>query len=139
MSRSGYTDDDNDDGYFAMWRGQVASAIRGKRGQALLREMITALDAMPDKRLIASELIKDGEVCALGCIGRSRGLEMQDMDPDDHDQLGAVFNVAPQLIAEIEFINDESWGAATPEARWMKMRKWAQSHLKATPPSERTP
>ena len=45
MSRSGYSDDD-EDGRLAMWRGAVQSAIRGKRGQAALRELLTALDAM---------------------------------------------------------------------------------------------
>jgi hypothetical protein len=43
MSRSGYVDDvDQKD--LAMYRGAVASAIRGKRGQALLREMREAMD-----------------------------------------------------------------------------------------------
>lgn len=42
------------------WRGAVASAIRGKRGQAFLREMLAALDAMPEKRLIAGSLVFDG-------------------------------------------------------------------------------
>jgi hypothetical protein len=38
------------------WRGAVASAIRGGRGQAFLREMLAAMDAMPVKRLVANEL-----------------------------------------------------------------------------------
>ena len=38
MSRSGYSDDlDNWD--LIRWRGQVSSAIRGKRGQGFLREL----------------------------------------------------------------------------------------------------
>ena len=46
MSRSGYSDD-YEPSNIAMWRGQVASAMRGKRGQAFLRELIEALDAFP--------------------------------------------------------------------------------------------
>ena len=62
MSRSGYSDDEGEPGQFAMWSGQVASAIRGKRGQAFLREMAEAMDAMPDKRLIAHDLRQSVEV-----------------------------------------------------------------------------
>jgi hypothetical protein len=51
MSRSGYTDDVEYSWRSIMWRGRVVSAIRGKRGQALLRDLLAALDAMPDKRL----------------------------------------------------------------------------------------
>lgn len=44
MSRHGYSDDCHDDILsFGQWRGQVASAIRGKRGQAFLKELIAAL------------------------------------------------------------------------------------------------
>lgn len=56
MSRSGYTEDC--DGWdLIRWRGAVASAIRGKRGQAFLREALAALDAMPEKQLISHDLV----------------------------------------------------------------------------------
>jgi hypothetical protein len=45
MSRSGYSDD-LDPLALGRWRGRVASAMRGKRGQAFLREMLAAMDAM---------------------------------------------------------------------------------------------
>jgi hypothetical protein len=58
MSRSGYIDDyDDDNGAVAMYRGQVASAMRGRRGQAFLRDLLSALDEMPEKRLIAGHLV----------------------------------------------------------------------------------
>lgn len=61
MSRSGLYEDDGDDPLaLGRWRAQVRSAIRGKRGQAFLRDLLAALDAMPDKRLIAGSLIFDG-------------------------------------------------------------------------------
>ena len=70
MSRSGYVDaDDCDEGEqwrHIRWRGAIKSAIRGKRGQAFLREMLDALDALPQKRLVPNvlqeaEWSEDGE------------------------------------------------------------------------------
>lgn len=64
MGRSGYTYDD-DDGMLALYRGQVASALRGRRGQAFLRDLVAALDAMPDKGLIAGDLVVEEVPCDL--------------------------------------------------------------------------
>jgi hypothetical protein len=59
MSRSGYHDDGG--GWSLIcWRGAVAAAMRGKRGQAFLKEMLAAFDAMPEKRLVAGRLVFDG-------------------------------------------------------------------------------
>lgn len=131
MSRSGYVDDGEFGGWdLIMFRGQVASAIRGKRGQAFLRELLGALDAMPEKRLIAEELRDGGEVCALGSIGARRGVDLEALDPEDYDTLAGVFGVARQLIQEIEWMNDEGVWAASPEQRWEAMRAWVVSNLK---------
>lgn len=131
MSRHGYYDDCG--GWdLIRWRGVVASAIRGKRGQKLLREMRAALDAMPSKRLI-SGCLKDrnGDVCALGSVGKARGIpNLGQIDSGDPEQLAIMFDVAPCLIQEIEFINDE-WGKAeTPERRWEIVSEWVNSQLK---------
>src|ERR1700675_4829762 len=102
MSRSGYTDEMDDQWALICWRGAVASAIRGKRGQAFLREMLTALDAMPEKQLIYEELeiqksmshwgIHDtGEVCALGSVGKARGIDMSELDPYDRETVARTF------------------------------------------------
>lgn len=133
MSRSGYNEDgDIDNWQRIMWRGRVASAIKGKRGQAFLREMIEALDAMPDRRLIVHELRKDGEVCALGAVGAKRGVDLESIDPYDHKTLASTFNIAPCLVQEIEYENDIDlkWMGDTPETRWVQMRGWAVKHLK---------
>lgn len=64
MSRSGYSDDiDNWD--LIKWRGQVASAIRGKRGQLFLRELLAALDALPNAHQLVQEIefINDDDFC----------------------------------------------------------------------------
>lgn len=107
MSRSGYSDDC--DGWALIrWRGAVESAIRGKRGQQLLREIAAALDAMPEKELAAESLVTaDGEVCALGAVGRVRGIDLAALDPEDPYQVAEAFGVAPALVKEIVYLNDE--------------------------------
>lgn len=129
MSRSGYSDD-LDSAELNLYRGRVTRAIRGKRGQAFIRELLEALDAMPEKRLVAGELQDhDGEVCAIGSVGARRGVDMSNLDPENPDQVGKVFDIARCLAAEIVFQNDEAWGGQTPEKRFERMRKWAASHL----------
>jgi hypothetical protein len=107
MSRSGYSDDC--DGWALIrWRGAVASAIRGKRGQQALAEILAALDALPEKRLAADSLVSaDGEFCTLGALGRQRGLDMNNIDPDDRETVAAAFGISEALAAEIMFLNDE--------------------------------
>lgn len=113
MSRSGYSDDygddygDDDPLALGRYRAQVNSAIRGKRGQALLRELLAALDAMPEKRLVAGELEEDGEFCALGVVGQARGLNLAAIDTYDAESLAPQFNIAEQLAREIMWVNDD--------------------------------
>ena len=132
MSRSGYNDDGNVWGLIC-WRGAVASALRGRRGQAFLREMLAALDALPEKKLIAHELEIGGAVCAIGAVGKARGVDMSKFDPEDRDSVARAFGVAPALAAEIVFENDEALGwcskEETPEARFTRMRNWVASQL----------
>ena len=134
MSRSGYSEDC--DGWAMIrWRGAVASAIRGKRGQAFLREMLDALDAMPVKRLIDDDLVHGGEVCAIGSVGVKRGIDMSKIDPHDRDQVAEAFDIPRALACEIEFENDDGcgWRHDTPEQRFGRMRAWVESHIKKTP------
>jgi hypothetical protein len=130
MSRSNYSDD-YDQQQLAMWRGQVASAIRGKRGQAFLRDLLAALDAMPEKRLITNSLEAAGEVCAIGSLGRARGIDMSNIDPEDSETVAGTFNIADQLAREVVYENDEgTWKPETPEERWSRMRAWVASQIK---------
>lgn len=135
MSRSGYSDDCDDNWAQIKWRGQVMSAIRGKRGQSFLKELIGALEAMPTKRLIANELVENGEVCALGAVGRARGMDLDKLDPHDYEILASEFGIAHQLVREIEWENDEH-GGSTPEERWRRVHKWANQQLKHAEESE---
>jgi hypothetical protein len=132
MSRSGYIDDMDDRWAFICWRGAVNSAIKGRRGQAFLKEMLAALDALPEKKLIAKKLEEDGAVCAIGAVGKTRGIDMTEIDPEDKEQIAAAFGISPAMAAEIAFMNDEAWGyygGLSHEARFMKMREWIQSKI----------
>lgn len=160
MNRSGYSDDcDNWD--LIRWRGAVKQAIRGARGQAMLRELVQALDALPAKRLVAGKLVtEDGDYCALGALGRARGMDMARIDPEDSEAVARAFGVARALAAETMYMNDEMgdnfvWyfeievcGPMRPwlferhkqtlrfvneraaEDRWQRMREWAVENLK---------
>lgn len=133
MSRSGYRDDgDLDHWSMIMYRGAVTSAIKGKRGQNFFKEMLAALDALPEKRLIAHELeTADGAVCAIGALGKSRAVDMNNIDPDDASTVAAIFGIAEALAREVVYVNDE-WGSnkETPEQRFERMHKWVVSQIR---------
>jgi hypothetical protein len=135
MSRSGYSDDYDDHRQLAMWRGAVASAVRGKRGQAFLKEMLAALESRTDRKLISHELENDGAVCAIGAVGIARGVDMANIDPEDHEEVAVQFGISHALACEIMFMNDEStcWyrNEETPEARFERMRSWIQGLIKS--------
>lgn len=132
MSRSGYSEDC--DGWdLIRYRGAVAAAIRGKRGQAFLLEMWKAMTALPEPKLIAHSLVEDdGAVCALGSVGRARGIDMSKVDPEDSDSVAQVFGIPTTLAREIAFENDDEWGfkVETPEQRWARMKRWVEENLK---------
>ena len=130
MSRSGYIDDMDDSWQLIRWRGAVASAISGRRGQAFLKEMLAALDALPEKRLIAHELAQAGEVCAIGAVGKAGDVPMEDIDPEDYAAIACAFGVSEALAREIMFMNDEGRHYKTPEDRFARMREWIISKIK---------
>jgi hypothetical protein len=133
MSRSGYADDyTDDDNSVYLYRGAVESALRGRRGQAFLKEMLAAMDALPEKKLIAHDLEKEGAVCAIGSVGKARGLDMSKLDPEDPETVAATFGIAPAMAREIVFENDDEWfstGSETPEHRFERVRRWIESKL----------
>lgn len=131
MSRSGYREDLGDQWQLIRWRGAVASALKGRKGQAFLREMLAAFDALPNKSLISGEMIREGEVCAIGAVGIARGLaELNEIDPEDHETVAAEFNIAHAMACEIMFENDEGGHhKETPNARYLRMRRWIERQL----------
>lgn len=146
MSRSGYVDDCDEQWQFALWRGSVASAIRGRRGQSFLKEMLASLDAMPVKRLIAGDLVapelvpcshwglfETESVCAIGALGKARGIDMSSMDPEDAATVAGAFNIADCLAREVVCLNDEHYDPETPERRFERMRAWIVSEIRIAP------
>lgn len=132
MSRSGYHDD-LDEWALIRWRGAVDAAMRGKRGQAFLREMLAALDAMSEKRLIRSALVTEtGEVCAMGAVCKARGLDVREVDESDPYEVAATVGLAQAMVREIAHENDDWYETReTPEHRWERMRAWAASQIRA--------
>lgn len=139
MSRSGYTDDCDDLWAHIRWRGAVTSAMRGKRGQAFFRELLAALEAMPEKRLIAQTFGEAGSYCTLGVACAARGVDAPKLEypPEDYydDEIprmaSSALSIPPSLAAEIMYQNDEcSWNHETPEQRWERMRAWVSRQIK---------
>lgn len=132
MSRSGYTDDYD---HIHLYRATVERSIRGKRGQAFLRELAEKMDAMPEKVLIADELIDDsGNCCAIGVVCKARGIGVDNVDYECPDAVGSLVGISRSMAAEIEYENDgdcDSWNPVeeTPSERWERMRKWVGDNL----------
>ena len=155
MSRSGYSEDSDDQWELIMYRGRVASAIRGKRGQAFLLEALAALDAMPEKKLIAKSLkIEDGAMCVLGAVGQRRGFDAEKMKHLDQqfefgaqDYVASQFGIAEVMVREIVWENDDGshdkwimdenqkWCrlCETPEQRFARVRSWIVSKVRPVP------
>ena len=133
MSRSGYTADWDGDQQWAMsrYRGAVKSAIKGKRGQEFLKEMVVALDNLPEKKLVANYLVtEDGCFCAMGAVASARGVDTSGIDPYDREGVAGIMGIAEALSNEIAFENDgDYYGDRSDEARWSYMRNWAEGNI----------
>lgn len=150
----GYIEGDGDEENPAYYLAHTWAerAMAGKRGQRLLHDLLAALDAMPEKRLVASSFACESGVCSLGALGRARGLDLSELEDiaqkigedwfGDAERVGelnqaaaATFDAAKSLVAEIMWRND---GAdfvivETPQQRWARMRAWVQSKLRGAP------
>ena len=130
MNRSNYTNDcDTDPLDLGRWRARVASAIRGRRGQEFLRELAAAMDALPDKLLIAGQLVdEEGDCCSIGAVCKARGIDTAGMDADGVEYTAEWLGAPWPLAAEIAYLNDY-WPDETPAARWQRMRRWVDRHI----------
>jgi hypothetical protein len=127
MSRSGYSDDC--DG-IQLWRANVERAIQGKKGQEFFKELLAALDALPNKRLIAHELVSEqGECCALGAVFVARNIDVANVDESEPEEVAAALSIRSMLAQEIAYWNDEYRRNDTPEERWQRMHLWVESNL----------
>lgn len=136
MSRSGYLDDCEN---LELYRGTVNRSIRGRRGQAFIRELISALDAMPVKELAANLFVEEsegGKCCAMGAVALARGLPRERLAQfNDEYAAGAanLLGISNAMASEIAFENDghEFWGTDkfTDEQRFEYMRSWATGNI----------
>lgn len=111
MSRSGYIECFDDPLAAGRWRQAVNRSLEGKRGQAFLKELLAALDAMSDKRLFAGSFASpEGQFCTLGVVGSVRGTRMDDLikyDDCDTCLVAERFGIARAMACEIMYMNDE--------------------------------
>ena len=138
---------DSDDYDWEPWmEGQAAgamrSAIRGRRGQQLLRDLIAGLDALPVPELAAGALEdpETGCVCALGAVRRVRGAETVPLrfDPTDPDidwrDLAKPFDISETLANAVVSQNEygsERNDEQSRRIRWQSVRAWAVGNLLA--------
>ena len=136
MGRHGYCNDydcwDSDDQiHMINYRGAVKSALRGRRGQAFLQEMLEAMYALPSRELIAGELVREGSACALGSVALKRGMDVSHLDLDDYTAVAKAFGISEAMAREIMFVNDEggAWTTMTDAARFEHVRRWIEGEL----------
>ncbi len=125
--------------------GALKSAIRGQRGQRLLRDLVAALDALDAPELSAGALEDEttGCCCAFGAVRRYRGAAAvplcfhpteEELDPS---HFAEPFDVAPALAWQVVEVN-EGWSDSNKQAarrqRWGRVRAWAVRHLAGVEP-----
>lgn len=149
MSRISYCDDEDFQNQAYLWQANQERSINGRKGQAALRELESALLALPEKRLIAGELENAvGEVCAVGALAKFKGKEnprvaanedkvpledsevlpeeLEEVTIDLAQELGMPRMIAVAVVHE----NDDCWPASiTPEQRYNKVLAWTQQQL----------
>jgi hypothetical protein len=140
MTRLYYYDDDLDYFQEGLIAGALRSAIRGKRGQQFLRDLVQALDALPSPELAAGALEdeKTGCCCAFGAVRRFRGADAvplwfhpmeEDMTPDN---LAEPFNVSKTLAWAVVQANEDGMignDESKRRLRWKQVRDWAVRRL----------
>lgn len=148
MSRSGYVEDcgdyDESQWQLIMYRGAVASAIRGQRGQQILIDLVRALDAMPERRLARRTFNTECGACALGAVAQQRGVDLSDLEPpkervmrgEEVDQVNTVelakrLDIAESMAKEVMWENDDNFDDSPlgQYDRWSHMRTWALNNM----------
>lgn len=151
MSRSGYSDGEGEGNYIHLYRATVDRAIRGPRGQRLLRETLDVLDAMPVKELAENAAFNEsGQFCTLGIVEHQRGGDVNTLRDEmehaedwyDWSALSKRFDAPETLLREIMYVNDE-WCFVhgtytqprdmTPAKRWEVVREWVASKITGSP------
>lgn len=155
--RIGYSDEEDYPGQFGLWQGNCQRSLKGKAGQAALRELEAALLALPSKRLIAGEFEDaDGEVCSIAALAKHRGIDSGQIEANpeyDMEQVGVELGM-PRLVAwKVVEMNDLHFNGkdllfaegpyrwpgeqpyayieVTPEQRYERMLAWVREQLRS--------
>lgn len=140
------------------WQQAVKNALRGRKGQVILRELREALLALPEPRLIGGSVALEGHVCAIGALARHRlqsgpielkggffeperrVASLEDLEErfgnwiDDETgtvELGQAMGLVRTLAWEIAYQNDERGPGLheTPEERYQRVLAWVEREL----------
>lgn len=152
------SEEEDFDNQAALWEANLGRSLKGRKGQAALRELEAALLALPEKRLIADDMVSaDGSVCALAALAQHRGYQgdmtlpkQPDWDnPDDANspfwdefeyveavegamvKIAADLGIPPMVAKAIIYENDDDY-VKTPEDRYQKVLHWTQRQIQAT-------
>ena len=128
---------------YELWYANLRRTMLSARGQAFLRELLEALDTLPQKRLIPGALQQGREVCAIGAVGLKRCMDLTALDSNEQDEIAHAFGVSSMMVQEIAYWNDQGMEACvlgitdgggfkenTPEDRFGFVRAWVVSWLK---------
>jgi hypothetical protein len=129
--RISYAEDEDFAGQFFLWQANCERSLRGRQGQAELRELREALLALPEKRLIFGKLEDEqGGVCAVGAYAKRKGIDLSKCDVDDETDHVGIKAGMPRLVAwKVVEMNDVEFENLTPEERYAKMLAWVESKL----------
>lgn len=140
-----------------LWEANQERSLKGKKGQAALRRLETALLALPEPKLIADAIEDtDGLVCGLGALAKHEHYEgdlslpqrpAEDAPHEEWDEwyshgdydgeatenamlaLAEVLDV-PKLVAiAIIAENDNRYNVKTPEDRYRHLLAWTRSWI----------
>lgn len=138
-----------------LWEANLERSLKGRKGQAALRELEAALLTLPEKRLIANNTIStDGSVCAIAALAKHRGYQgdmslpkQPNWDDDDSPywdeydyevavedamvKIAADLGVPPMVAKAIIYENDNDAYTKTAEARYQRMLRWTQRKIVA--------
>lgn len=153
MSRyDAYEGDEMFPGQWWLWEENLRRTISGRKGQQALRDLEAALLALPEPKLISSNLALNGQVCAMGALvlhrlcaqGEDREAVMveleQAIDPDADEygtgaietaEMGKAVGLTFTLAWHIGEVNDE-WrrgGEETPEERYERVLAWTRKRI----------
>lgn len=144
--RIGHSEDEDYPGQFELWQANCRRSLKGKAGQAALRELEAALLALPDKRLIANKMIdREGDVCAIGALAKHKGRDLL-AEPNVYEdgefdgdgemeeigmELGMPRLVAWKVVAKNDIEIDGYYETLPGPARWYGDRP--QVYVPVTP------